>query len=95
MAAYLIGEITVTDPVGYEEYRQLAPATVAQYGGQYLSRPGTVQHLEGGWTPERFVLLQFESVEALTMWWESPEYRPLRELRERSARSHIILSDGV
>src|SRR5207248_8426045 len=36
MPAYVIAELEVTDPTGFEEYRQMVPATIAQYGGKYL-----------------------------------------------------------
>ena len=36
MPAYIIVEINVTGPVGYEEYKKQAAATVAQYGGKHI-----------------------------------------------------------
>jgi hypothetical protein len=38
MPAYIIVEIEITDPVGYEEYKEQAAATVEQYGGKYIVR---------------------------------------------------------
>jgi uncharacterized protein (DUF1330 family) len=46
MTAYVIVDINVTDPVGYEEYRKLAPAAVEHYGGKYLARGGKTETLE-------------------------------------------------
>ncbi|MEF8719031.1 MAG: DUF1330 domain-containing protein [Candidatus Accumulibacter necessarius] len=54
MAAYLLAEATVSDPLAYEGYQTLAQAAIAQYGGRYRARGGRVEVLEGGWTkPER------------------------------------------
>ena len=36
MAAYLMVDIEVTNPQQFEEYRRLAPAAVAKYGGRYI-----------------------------------------------------------
>ena len=33
MAAYVIVEITIHDPSVYDNYKALAPASIAQYGG--------------------------------------------------------------
>ena len=63
MTAYVIVDIEVTDPVGYEEYKKLAPAIVASFGGTYLARGGRTETLEGDWSPSRLVILQFERVE--------------------------------
>jgi uncharacterized protein (DUF1330 family) len=40
MPAYIIVEIDILDPVGYEEYKNLAGATVEKYGGKYIVRGG-------------------------------------------------------
>ena len=34
MSAYLICNITVTDPVGFGRYRELAAPIIAQFGGR-------------------------------------------------------------
>jgi uncharacterized protein (DUF1330 family) len=56
MAAYVIVDIDVKDAAGYEEYKKLAPPSIAAYGGKYLVRGGNVEILEGDWSPKRFVI---------------------------------------
>jgi len=51
--------------------------------------------LEGGGNPGRRVVLEFATMAKLKAFWESPEYRPLRALRERNADSHIVAVEGV
>jgi len=53
MPAYIIAEMNITDPAGYEEYKRVAPPTIAKYGGRYIARGGETAVLEGGWTPGR------------------------------------------
>ena len=53
MAAYLMGEIEVTDPATYEEYRKQVLGVVTKYGGRFIVRGGKVETLEGGWSPTR------------------------------------------
>jgi uncharacterized protein (DUF1330 family) len=95
MPAYLIGNIEITDPAGYEEYRKRVPATLAAHGGRFLARGGATQTLEGGWVPARMVIIEFPSMAALKSWYDSPEYRPLIELRNRNARSSLVAIEGV
>jgi uncharacterized protein (DUF1330 family) len=95
MAAYYIVEIDIQDPARFEEYRSKVPATIERYGGKYLVRGGRLETLEGEWRPKRIVVLEFPSVEQAKRWYDSEEYRPLKELRRRSARGHIVLVDGV
>lgn len=95
MTAYVIVDIEVTDPVGYEDYKRLAAPTVAQYGGKYLARGGATEVLEGEWQPKRLVILEFESLERAKAWLNSEEYRPARQLRHRYARSNMVVVAGV
>jgi uncharacterized protein (DUF1330 family) len=95
MAAYVIVELDVTDPAAFEEYRTQVPATIAKYGGRYLVRGGRSQTLEGDWHPRRCVLLEFPSVEQAMTFYDSPEYAPQKALRLRSARSKIVVMEGL
>jgi uncharacterized protein (DUF1330 family) len=95
MSAYVIVDIEVTDPAGYEEYKKLAPAAVELYGGRYLARGGPSEALEGDWHANRLVILEFESVGQAKVWLNSPEYAPARALRHKYARSKMIVTTGV
>lgn len=95
MPAYVIVDITVTDSLGYEEYKRLAPAAVALYGGKYIARGGKCETLEGDWQPQRLVILEFENMEKAKAWLNSAEYRPARALRHRYARSNMVVVEGV
>ena len=95
MAAYVVVEIEVTDPVRYEDYKQMAEASVAAFGGRYVVRGGLVDTLEGDWHPARLVMLEFPSAERAREWWSSELYRPGKELRQATARSRMILVRGV
>ena len=95
MPAYIIVEIEINDPVGYEEYKKRAGATVAQYGGKYIVRGGACETLEGDWKPKRIVVLQFDNMERAKAWLNSPEYFEPRKQRQRSAKTRMILVDGL
>jgi uncharacterized protein (DUF1330 family) len=95
MAAYVIADIEVIDGIGFEEYRQRAPATIAAYGGRYLARGGATEVLEGTWSPRRCVVLEFPTLAQFKAWWGSPEYLALRAIRERSAKSNFVVTEGL
>jgi len=95
MAAYVILDIETTDPAMMSAYREAAPPTVAVHGGRYLVRGGEVQSLEGGWSPERIVVLEFDSVERAKAWWNSAEYREPKLLRRAAGKTKMIIVNGV
>ena len=95
MAAYVIGEIEVTDQGIYDDYRKQVLATVEKYGGRFAARGGKVEPLEGGWSPKRIVLLEFPSFEQAQKWYRSPEYAPLIKLRQKGARGRLLIVEGA
>lgn len=95
MPAYVIVDIRVTDPDGYEEYKKLAPQAVGLYGGKYIARGGKHEMLEGSWKPNRLVILEFPSMETTIKWLESPEYAPARKLRHRYAETNMVVVEGL
>jgi uncharacterized protein (DUF1330 family) len=95
MTAYVIVDVDVTEPDGYGEYKKLAAAAVALYGGVYIARGGKTESLEGGWESQRLVILKFPSIEQAKTWLNSPEYAPARELRHKYAKSKMIVVEGV
>jgi len=95
MTAYVVVDITVTDPVGYEEYKKLAPDAVELYGGKYIARGGKTETLEGDWSPKRLVILQFDSAEQAKGWLDSPEYSEARSIRHRTATSQMVVIEGL
>jgi len=95
MSAYVIVEIDILDPAGYEEYKKLAGATVEKYGGKYIVRGGATEVLEGDWEPKRIVVLEFESMQRAKEWLNCEEYRELRKMRHRTAKTNMIVDEGV
>jgi uncharacterized protein (DUF1330 family) len=95
MPAYVIAQLTITDPEGFETYRNMVPATIAKYGGKFLVRGGNMETLEGHWDTQRLVIVEFESAERAKQWWASEDYREAKELRQRTAETHLIVVEGV
>ena len=95
MNAYIVAEVEVTDPAGYEEYRKLVPGTIEQYGGRYLVRGGAIEPKEGGWSPSRFVIVEFPSLDQARRWYDSAEYAPALKIRKAASRSKLILAEGL
>ena len=95
MPAYVIVDIEVTDPAGFEEYRKQVPATVQKYGGRFLVRGGAMEVVEGDWRPKRVVVLEFPSMEQAKRWYDSEEYRPLKAMRLKASTANLVLVEGV
>ena len=95
MSAYVVVQIAVHDPAIYERYKELAPASIAAYGGRYLVRGGPSEVLEGAWQPPRLVVLEFATAAQARAWWDSPEYAPAKAMRQGCARTEMLLIEGL
>jgi uncharacterized protein (DUF1330 family) len=95
MSAYVVVDIEVDDPTVYEEYKKLAPPTIAAYGGKYLARGGRTEILEGDWSPQRLVILEFENMARARQWLDSPEYTKVKSLRHRAAKTRMVAVEGL
>ena len=95
MAAYVVANVDIHGAESYEEYRAGVPATIERYGGRYVARGGTVEVLEGDFTPKRLVIVEFPTLDQARRWYHSPEYAPLRAIRQRTATSQLVLTAGV
>jgi uncharacterized protein (DUF1330 family) len=95
MSAYVIVDVEVTDPARYQDYRAMVEPSLAKYGGRFVVRGGAHQVLEGDWQPTRVVVLEFPSVEQARRWYDSEEYRPAKALRMQTARTRLVLVEGV
>lgn len=95
MSAYVLVQVDVRDPEGYARYRSMVPPSLEAYGGRFLVRGGALETLEGSWRPPRLVILEFPDAARARAWWASPEYAEAKALRLATARSEMILVEGV
>ena len=95
MPAYVVVEVEVNDPVRYENYKAMVPPSLETYGGRFLVRGGKVETLEGDWSPKRLVMVEFPSAEQAKAWWASEEYAEAKALRQATARTQMIVVEGV
>jgi len=95
MSAYVVANVEITDPETFAEYRKGVLVSLEPFGGRFLARGGRAEALEGAYAVKRIVIIEFPDYERAKAWWESPGYRPLLEMRQRSARTDLIVAEGV
>ncbi|MFZ2006265.1 MAG: DUF1330 domain-containing protein [Stellaceae bacterium] len=94
MPAYIIAEVEVTNPAGYEAYRPLAGASIAQYGGKFVVRGGKAELVEGTQEPARLVVIEFADTAAAKRWYNSPEYQQALKIRLANSTGRVLLVEG-
>ena len=96
MPAYVIGQLDIHEPEAYQEYLDGFMPSFDRHKGELLasSKQETVV-LEGIWSTPRTVVLRFPSTQHARAWYEDPEYVALRKIRQRTARTNLVVVDGI
>lgn len=95
MPAYVIVEVEIQDDREYEVYKSLTPAAITAFDGKFIVRGGKSVSLEGNWNPERIVVLEFPTVQRANEWWNSELYSRAKVIRQRAAKTKMIIVEGV
>ena len=95
MTAYVISEVEMRDPAGFEAYRTLAAKTIAQYGGRYLVRGGKAELAEGNLPAKAIVIVEFPTMARLKEWYASPEYAEALKLRQTALARRLVFVEGA
>ncbi|MCI0751061.1 MAG: DUF1330 domain-containing protein [Flammeovirgaceae bacterium] len=94
MPAYIIVDVTITNPALYDDYKKLTPASLLPFEGKFIVRGGESETLEGGWQPGRIVILEFPSVQKAKAWWSSEGYAPAKTIRQAASITKMIVVEG-
>lgn len=95
MKAYWIAHVDVTDPQQYSEYTQRAPQAFNLFGGRFMARGGRSEAIEGRETPQRTVVIEFDSYEQALACYHSPQYQEAMSHRQGVAQAEIVIVEGI
>lgn len=103
MPAYLIvHRRKITHPDALKRYDNVE-ASIAKFGGKTLIRADEYLVLEGDWQagrrsddahPERVTVVEFPDMAALRRWYDSQDYKELKEIRRKNSASDVVAAEG-
>lgn len=94
MKAYLVLDFAINDLAGFRPYIAEIPAHIAQHGGRYIVKGTPPTPIEGGWNPERMVILEFPARENAEAFLGDPDIQELFRIRRATTTSRLVLVDG-
>lgn len=95
MTAYLVGELEVHDPDGYQRYASRSKAVVEKFGGRFIARGGATTPLEGNRPERRVVLVEFPNADDARRFYDSPDYQELVPIRQAASYGRLFVVEGV
>ena len=93
---FMLVDVDIHNIEEYKKYLEKVKPMVEKFGGKYLIKGGEIDAKETDlWKPTRIVLVQFPNKISALNWYNSEEYRPLKNLRLNNATSNILFIEGV
>jgi len=96
MPAYWVARAKINDPVEYKKYTDQVPGIIAKFGGKVLARGGRFQIMEGPDKFQRFIVIEFPTLEQGVACFKSSEYEAAAAFR-RSGAGEVenVIVEGV
>ena len=95
MPAFVISEVEILDEDAATQYRELAAASMAAYGGHYLARGAEAVVVEGEPIHRRVVIVEFPSMQRVHEWYTSPEYAEALRFRGTALDRRLMFVEGL
>ncbi len=95
MLAYFVIDLDIHDAAGFQEYRRHVDGIIKKHGGRYRVAASAVEVLEGEWRPKRLTVIEFPSKDHAKEFYNSREFREIVHLRHNSAKTNLVLVDGL
>jgi uncharacterized protein (DUF1330 family) len=95
MSAYVIVSVDELDEEIGLAYAPVAQESILGHGGRYLVAGPTPRAVEGTWDSLRFVVVEFPDMDRVRQWYDSPEYRRAREIREGGVQLRMLFAEGA
>ena len=92
--AYYVAEVEILDEAAMREFGPKVAAVTQAHGGKYIVRSRTATAIEGA-PPKIVIIAQFESVEKIVAYRNSPEYKAIDDLRRKSSRERSFAVEGL
>ena len=94
-AGYVIAQLKIINPESYKEYIEKVTDVIEKFGGEYLARGGEHQVFEGEDNFPRIIILKFPSYEKALEWYNSEEYKPIKDIRLKNSVGSNIIIRGI
>ena len=94
-AYFLVDILAIKDAAKMARYRSQVAPVVEQFGGRYLVIGGPFHVVEGSYQPTFPVLIEFPTMEDARRWYDSEEYRELKDLRLEATVSNAFFMEGT
>jgi len=92
--AYLVLDLAINDFAAFSPYIAAIPAHIARHQGRYIVQGVEPTPIEGDWTPQRLVIIEFPERSNAEAFLSDPSIQGLFKVRHETTTSKLVLVDG-
>jgi len=96
MTAYMVVFARIKDRERFtKEYGMPTSEVIKKFGGEYLVRTPKVTAIEGSFGDgASAVISKWPNRDAIERFWNSPDYQPLKEVRQPLADCEVVIIES-
>jgi uncharacterized protein (DUF1330 family) len=95
MTVYAIAQLTIHDRARYDRYVAGFMPILLHFGGRLLAADDHPRLIEGDWTGDKVILMEFPDRDTFTAWSTSPAYLEISKDRTAATTGPVILIRGL
>ncbi|MFI1976992.1 MULTISPECIES: DUF1330 domain-containing protein [Streptomyces] len=95
MSAYMVISVSPQDDEKMRDYESRTLEVVSRHGGKPIARDADCLVLEADQRPGIGVILEFPDKQAVLDFYNSEDYKPLKEFRHTFATASALVVDSV
>ena len=95
LSAFVITDVEITDASLYGQFFAGVTSPVEAHGGKFVARGGAMETILGNWAPKRLAILEFNNLQQIRAWLDSPEFTALNDIRSRSSNVNMVIVEGL
>ena len=95
MSVYVVAQISIHDRARYDRYVSQFMRVLAGFDGRLLAADESPAVVEGTWSYQKVIILEFPDRSAFERWAYSPEYTEISKDRIAATIGCVLLVAGI
>ena len=97
MVACWVARSKVNNPDQYKKYADRVPGILQKFGGKFLARGGKFKILEGPEKFQRFIVIEFPSLERAVACRDSSEYQAAaaHRMKDGAGELEVVIVESI